>query len=481
MVVALPALLSLFMILSATLIVAFAFPGLLVPREMNEACFKQSVGLSTLLMTGLAFVGNLGAALFISHHLKSFILKIDHTIRHEPLLESSFEASSEIGALGIMLDQASITISKFVNDSYIIDNLPEAVIMVDFNGTIIRLNSNAAKLLKVGPEECTERNLRDFIPATPMSRSFYSLIDEALQGVAVHLRSVNFSTRENESRLYWVSVHPVWREQNLPTEVSISIKDQASITAVRNQIQKVERLAAIGSMASTIAHEIRNPLGAIRTFTELIQEGLFEGDPSTGYIKEILKQIERLDRMVEDTLAFSRAPVTTVKDVDLSELLSRTVALARYRFPGRAMAIDEDYKPELPTIKGDPEKLSQAFLNILINSFEACGEKGWIVISAGLAGDYNENGNTVCISIADNGTGISPEDTNRLFEPFFTTKSSGTGLGLATAHNILSTHGGLIEVDSKPGKGTTFQVLLPEKHHFCELQSDDRWSYASHA
>lgn len=475
LVVALPALLSLFMIISAGL-VAFVFPKFLVTRHLDEAGLGQAITFSILLMTGLAFVGNLLAALYISRHLNSFALKIEGAIRREPSLKPDFEATSEIGALGIMLDQASVTLSRFVDDSYIIDNLPEAVIVINFDLSIKRLNTTAGRLLGVSPDVSAGKNLRDFIPETPVSRGFYSLIEEALAGETVHLRAVALSIHGNESRRFWASAHPVRRDRRLMTEVSITIKDQAGMTAIRNQIRKIEQLAAVGSMASTIAHEVRNPLGAIRTFTELIRENLPREDARAGYTEKILEQIQRLDRMVEDTLAFSRDSVTTVKNVDLRELLSRTVALAKYKFSGKPLNVDEDYKPGIPEIRGDPEKLSQAFLNLLINSFEACGEKGWIAVSAGPADDPDENGKTVRVSIADGGSGISPEDKKRLFEPFFTTKADGTGLGLATAHNIFAAHGGLIEVDSEPGRGTTFQVILPEKFHFCDLSGDGSWS-----
>ncbi|MEN6438992.1 MAG: ATP-binding protein [Syntrophobacter sp.] len=480
LVVALPALLSLFMVLSAAL-AAFLFPGALAPAEFTEGGLHQVLIRSMSVMTALAFIGSLAAALYISRRLNTFIMKLDSTIRPEPSFETEFEASSEIGALGVMLDRVSLTLGKFVNDSYIIDNLPEAVLLVGPDGTILRMNSNASRLLGAAPGEGTGKNLRDFIPYTPMSRSFYLLIDEAHKGFPVPPKTVHFSVRENENRRYWVSLHPVRKERRLPTEVSISIKDHASIAAVRNQIRRIEQLAALGSMASTVAHEVRNPLGAIRTFTELIQEGIPEDDTKAGYVRQILQQIRRLDRLVEDALAFSRDPVISVKDVDLPELLSMTVALARFKFTGKVPAVSEDYKPGIPAIRGDPEKLSQAFLNLIVNAFEACGEGGWIAVGACLADDGPKNGRTVRVSIADGGTGISPEARERLFEPFFTTKPSGTGLGLPTAQSILVAHGGLIEVDSEPGKGATFQVLLPEKHHFCDPQIDDRWSDAGHA
>jgi signal transduction histidine kinase len=274
--------------------------------------------------------------------------------------------------------------------------------------------------------------------------------------------------RGEESRDYWVSVHPLRTDSYLPKAITITIKDQASIVAIRNQIQKLERLAALGRVASSIAHEVRNPLGAIKTFTELIQEDLVPDDPKRTYTNEMLAQIERLNRLIEEVLSFSRDSIISIDDVDLEELLSKTISLARYKYPKSAVVVQEDYRPGLPMIWGDKEKLSQAFLNIFINCFEACGEKGWISVIADFEADMNETKRIVSITIVDNGKGIPPQQLNRIFEPFFTSKATGTGLGLAATHHIIMAHGGKIDVYSEPGRGTTFAVLLPEKHHFLD-------------
>lgn len=479
LVVALPAVLSFFMMATATL-VTVVFPHFFIPSEMTETSFNQSISLAILFMIGTAFAGNLLAGLFISRHLNGFMSKIENSIRGEHALQREVGASDEIDALNIMLDEVSITLSNFVNDSYIIDNLPEAIIAVDADCKILRINNNATKLLKAEQERFTGSNLKEFIPDNAANQELYHKIDEALKGRFFKLSVERFSIGTEECRRYWVSVHPVRRDPSLPPAVSISIKDQASIVSVRNQIQKIERLAALGCMASTIAHEIRNPLGAISTYTELIQEDLAPDDPMAAYTKKILSQIQRINHLVEDTLAFSRDPVRTVKDVNLTSLLSMTLDLAKQNFPGKAVVVEENFKPGLPTIKGDPGKLSQAFLNLFLNSFEACGESGRITISTDMKGNSNDNSGTLCVSVADSGTGIVPDNLDKIFEPFFTTKANGTGLGLATAYNILSAHGGLVEVDSEPGKGTVFNVLLPREYAFNQLQTQDKWSCAGH-
>ena len=477
LVVALPALLSLFMLVVGTSLLFF-FTDLFVPTEMTIGTVKKPIVFSMLLMTALAFSGNLVAGIIISRHLKGFMLTLEKLMRPDSAAHKEIKASSEIGALRIMLDEASVTLSRFIHDSYIVENLPEAVITVDTEGKILTINPNASKLLFVDPQQAIGKKLRKFIPDDHTGRGFYRLVDQGLKGKYNPLQVVSFRLEKKESKDYWVTVNPLRRGSYLPNAISISIKDQASIVAIRNQIQKLERLAAVGRVASSIAHEVRNPLGAIRTFTELIQEDLPQDHPSATYVDEILSQIERLNRLIEEVLSFSRDSVMSIDDVDIQELLSKAASLAKHKFLNKLVVVDEKYTPGLPTIWGDEEKLSQAFLNIFINCFEACGDRGWISISADLGTNVDETRKIISVTIADGGKGIAPEQLNKIFEPFFTTKSTGTGIGLASTYHIITTHGGKIEVYSEPGKGTTFSIVLPERHHFLESDEESDWSHS---
>lgn len=478
LVVALPAFLSLF-VLTASLLLLHLAPDSILPPDITVQTFKNAISQWVTLITVLAFVGNFVAARLITRHLREFMSKMEQSMNPEsdkPAPGTQIKAATEIEALGLIIDEASIALSRFVNDSYIIDNLPEAVITVDADGKILRLNHNAARLLKTEAKEASGRLLREFIPHNAGSRPFYRLIDLGFKRERVPLNVTSFVITGREYRQYWVSVHPVLRgEEGHPAAVSITIKDQASITAVRNQIQKIERLAAIGRMAAGIAHEVRNPLGAMRTYTELIQEELSPDDPKASYTGAILQQIERLNRVVEDVLAFSRDPMTTIKDVDIREILSRTVSLAKFKNPGVHVAVDESYAPDLPAVRGDPDRLSQAFLNILVNAFEACHENNgcWVGVAADYEADATGQQRTLCVTIADNGGGIPKEHQTKIFDPFFTLKPGGTGLGLAMTHNIITSHGGRIDVVSESGKGATFLVFLPGEHHFSELQREE--------
>lgn len=482
LMVGLPALLSLYMLISGWAIHPLLFQSFF-SEELTLGLFRRVTFGCMLFMVALAFIGNFGAGILISRHINRFIIKLSDSLRLENPSRTLIEATDEIEALGIVVDEASTTLSKFVNDSYIIENLPEAVITLNSAHQIIRLNGNAAKLLGVDADEALGKNLTDFVAKSQMNKAFFDMVEYGVKTGHSPLKLITLRVGEKPRQEYWVEIHPLIGMTS-PTgmgPVSISIKNKGSILAVKNQIQKIERLAAVGRVAAVMAHEVRNPLGAIRTFTELLHEDLPASDPKSSYIDQILTQIERLNLLIENTLAFSRDSVKVIKQIDIRELLPKTIQLAKYKFAESSVKVSEDYQSGLPKFKGDPERLSQAFLNILINAFEACGQEGSVSVSAGYEVEDRGIGGILCVRIADTGPGVPEDVLNKIFEPFHTTKSQGTGLGLAISYNIVAAHGGRIEVLNEIGKGAAFHVFLPEKHEFCEPKSEYERSFVGHA
>lgn len=463
LMIGLPALLALCMLISGWIIHPALYEWFFDSSIDMEVFRKVSLG-SMLLMILLAFVGNLGAGILISRHINRLIAKLEASLRLENPSRPFIEATDEIDALGIVVDEVSTTLSRFVNDNYIIENLPEGLVTVDSALQITRMNSKGAELLGLQGIPAVGSSLTEFIPRTTVNKAFFDMVEAGAKSGRFPLRLVPLLLGDGRIHEYWVEIHPLksWNAKGSKDCVSISIKDPASILAVKNQIQKIERLAAIGGVASSMAHEVRNPLGAIRTFTELLQEDLPQDDAKKlRYTGEILHQIDRLNQLIEDILAFSRDSIKTVKDVDVEELLSSVVQLVKAKFSDSPVVVEEAYQPGLPRLRGDPEKLSQAFVNMLINAFEACGDGGSVKVSAEGEPRVNEASCSVCIRIEDSGKGIPQEIMGKVLDPFFTTKPNGTGLGLAISHNILTAHGGTVQVTSEVGKGTAFQIVLP--------------------
>ncbi len=228
----------------------------------------------------------------------------------------------------------------------------------------------------------------------------------------------------------------------------------------QQQLIQAEKLAAVGKMATKVAHEIRNPLGSISLNLELLEDDLRAPRPESSaegqcLIEAIQKQVEALNALVEEYLRFARLPPPKVEEVKLDDLLRDLLGFLREETEGRGIAVELDTGSGLPIVEADPRLLRQALLNLVRNACEAMPKGGALSVLA------HESSDGLEIAVTDTGAGIAPEHLGRVFEPFFTTKADGTGLGLAIARQIAEAHGGDISCESAPGAGTTFTLRLP--------------------
>jgi len=216
-----------------------------------------------------------------------------------------------------------------------------------------------------------------------------------------------------------------------------------------------EKLAMLGEMAATVAHEIRNPLTAIRGFAQRIARKR-EGDERVcNYCEVIVEEVDRLDRVVKDVLDFARRFSPKLAPTDLNALLKETVELLQDELVENNILFVPSFDLSLPKINVDAKQIKQVLVNLIQNARQAMPSEGTLTISTERQGDW------VVLAISDTGPGIPPENLERIWEPFFTTRTHGTGLGLALARRIIEEHGGRIEVESTVGEGTTFRIFLP--------------------
>jgi two-component system, NtrC family, sensor histidine kinase HydH len=228
------------------------------------------------------------------------------------------------------------------------------------------------------------------------------------------------------------------------------------IIRIEEQLRRAERLSALGELSAILAHEIRNPLASIRGTAEILME---EGAPAESrgeFLGILLKESDRLNRVVEEFLRMARPEPITRRECDINEELSNMVKLLSAEARGKKVELKLQTSP-LPQFVGDGEKLRQGFMNIILNAIQASSAGGSVVVSS----RFNQEGGCVEIFCRDNGPGIPAERLNQIFEPFFTTKGNGTGLGLPITKKIIEKHGGSIELQSEPGEGTIFTVKLP--------------------
>ncbi|SDF86513.1 ATP-binding protein [Sporolituus thermophilus] len=241
-------------------------------------------------------------------------------------------------------------------------------------------------------------------------------------------------------------------------EIAAAINEMARELAERKkleaQVQRAERLAAIGEVAAGLAHEIRNPLMAVKGFAQLLKEDITPAEQAE-YSDIIVRETERLDRLIEQLLCFARPAATQVAPTDVKEVVESTLLLVDTKRRRSHIEIIRDLDGPLPPVLVDGEQLKQVLLNIILNAIQAIEQKGIIRVSAKPAADV------LHLTVADTGCGIAPENMGKLFDPFFTTKENGTGLGLAVAHRLVENWNGRILVESTPGQGSTFTLVLP--------------------
>jgi len=248
--------------------------------------------------------------------------------------------------------------------------------------------------------------------------------------------------------------------QRRTAALEAEIRERKRLEAVNLQ---AERLALVGTMAAQVAHEVRNPLGSITLNLDLIQKeitlltegGGHSSDESRQLVFEMREEIQRIQRVLEEYLQFARLPKPQLREIKLNELLGQKLDFMHGEFEKARVKPLTHFDPAAGVVRADAEQLWQATLNLIRNSLEAMADGGELTI-----GTWREGG-WVRLRVTDTGKGMSEEHQKKVFAPFFTTKLTGTGLGLALVQQIATEHGGRVECDSSPGKGTTFTIFLP--------------------
>jgi PAS domain S-box-containing protein len=225
---------------------------------------------------------------------------------------------------------------------------------------------------------------------------------------------------------------------------------------VEQQLFESEKLAAVGRLAASIAHEVNNPLEAIKNALYLMQTG-FEGEKNTKFLEIARKETERVSHIIRQMLGFARRS-GEVDWVDVNQLLEETLVLLEKKLKQSKIRVVRTLDAELPRVRARADQLRQVFLNLLINAQQAITAEGEIRISTSRFEQSLQP--SVLIQFGDSGVGIADDDLTRIFEPFFSTGKKGTGLGLWVTHDIVRQHGGRIEVSSEQGRGTTFSIIL---------------------
>ncbi|MBI5183152.1 MAG: HAMP domain-containing protein [Nitrospinae bacterium] len=262
------------------------------------------------------------------------------------------------------------------------------------------------------------------------------------------------------------------KTESLERHIDLLKKRNIELKEARDEIMRSERLAAIGRMASGVAHEIGNPLGAINGYINILSSSKERTPEDIDSLRRIEKEVDRIDEIVRGLLNLATPPNGIITDVDINQILRESVELLRNQKAFHNIGMTLNLSDKIPYMRLDGHKIEQVAINLLLNSADAMveGREKRIVVSSeiinhGSRDRFSDDDKQVRLTFSDTGEGIREEDISRIFDPFFTTKEpgKGTGLGLSICHRIIEDMGGRISVSTNRGEGTSFEIVIPVK------------------
>lgn len=357
------------------------------------------------------------------------------------LVRVSMHISGKLESLDLY---AELTRTKIYQET-ILENLTDGIICMNDEDIITVCNKKFTEILKIEKKDIVNKNYSKLPPL--WEKMFEDLKEKNV------LRDINVKFSINGEEKYFLVSGSLFFTEKRKRNYMLRISDITLIKQLEEEVRRAEKLASLGVMAAGLAHELKNPLVSIRTFSQLLPYKFDDPDFRDKFSKVIMEEVDRINSLIEQVLLFSRPQIGHIREMNVVDVLKNTVLMVS-QSTNKKVNIIEKYPDEEIKIMGDPDKIKQVFLNIFINSFDAVGKDGKIEI------DVSQENEMAKITIKDNGCGIKEENLNKIFDPFFTTKENGTGLGLSIVARIIDELKGRIRISSKEGKGTEVMVYF---------------------
>ena len=425
-------------------------------------------GLATAMLSSLCFVGYQameahgwvtppGKELFATTRTSGVIDAYMHASMFFLVGTLGGYLADRIKLKGRALEHAETALEQLrVDTNYILENMSSGVLVVDESGTVLTMNAAAGDILEIGGGEVIGRSVKDALgPRVPDLAGELTTALATTRGT--HRKEITARTRAGGSRPLGISISFL-TEDSMRRRGAIAVfQDLTEVHEMRERVRKADRLAAIGELSAGIAHELRNPLASISGSIEMLYNELKLDGENTRLMELIMRESDRLDRIISDFLDFAKLRTPSKYPTKLERALEETLTLLSKnveKSDGITTRLECD--PRLPEVWMDDEQMRQVFLNLAVNACEAMDHRGTLEITS-----FAREPGLVRISFTDNGPGIDSQEMARMFEPFFTTKEGGTGLGLAIANKIVAAHGGVIEYRNRENRGAEFTIVLP--------------------
>lgn len=346
----------------------------------------------------------------------------------------------------------------------ILSGLEEGVITVDRDGKVSYFNEAAEMLTELSASRAIQR------PLIQLFKREHWLIELVNKSQPPRQESTrgegDLVTRWGHTVPVSLSVSPLQDRHGTFLGSILVLRDLKHRKELEEDLKRTDRLAMVGTLAAGLAHEIRNPLGGIKGAAQLLKRSLDRGSPLLEFANIMIREVDRVDKLIEQLLDLSRPAKLELAPVNIHEVLDDVLLLETQAAEEPSIIVKKRFDPSLPPIRGDRAQLTQVFLNFVKNAVQAMNGSGALTVTTRVETDFhirgegNHRSRLIWVDIEDEGVGIKEEDLPHIFSPFFSTKHSGTGLGLAVCYRIVKEHGGLIRVESVEGKGTTFRISL---------------------
>jgi PAS domain S-box-containing protein len=396
------------------------------------------------------------------------VIGLGRTIGGDFLSSEDVELLESLASyIGIALQNASLyarleaKIGEFERlkefNENIVESINVGILALDLDDRIESWNAQMEAMYAFSRAEAIGQALRAVFPS-----DFVDAIDSFRNEPGVHhLYKFRLTTRAGEQRTANIAVAPLLSRDFISVGRIILVDDITERVSLESQLAQADKLSSIGLLAAGVAHEINTPLAVISSYSQMLSKQL-KGDARLGpVLDKITQQSFRAAEIANGLLNFSRTSTTEFRETNLNQVIRDTLSLLEHQFKTAQISVDLDLVEDLPAIHGNPGKLQQVFLNLLLNAKEAMPAGGRLRVATLV------NGHVEAL-VTDSGQGIAPEHLKRIYDPFFTTKTTpkpgdrrGTGLGLSVSYGIIQEHAGKIHVESAVGSGTTFHLEFP--------------------
>ncbi|MBN1308605.1 MAG: PAS domain S-box protein [Chitinispirillaceae bacterium] len=340
----------------------------------------------------------------------------------------------------------------------ILQSMENGVIGIDIDGAVTHFNRAAEEITGYSVGEVLRQPYATFFPGETGGEP--ELV-RVLHGGGYGSRMKERALRHRDGHTIPVSYHhALLRDRTGEKRGAVEVfSDISKLKALEEEMQQTRTMAALGEMSATVAHEIRNPLGAMGMWAALLERDFTDDDPRRSTLGKIVEGISHLNKIVTNLLVFTRPVKPELRKADMVKIVGEIVEFVRIeieRLEQEVTVVNETGEGAIHVL-ADPEKINQVLLNLCLNATQAMPEGGTlrVGVAEGVKG-------YAALTVADTGCGIAPDDIVKIFDPFFTTKENGTGLGLAIVKKFVESHSGYVDVDSVPSKGTTVKVFIPQ-------------------